>query len=86
VKLEQVNRGIDLSLVRQAIESIQDHPELLDKLSVESVDQEETKFSYSEHLSPLKLSAGLKSGLFYQGSLSISHHNYLEVTKCAYSC
>ncbi|KAI8913679.1 hypothetical protein EDD86DRAFT_187525 [Gorgonomyces haynaldii] len=39
--------------------------------------EEAEKFKYPPHLSKIQLSAGLKSGAFLQGTISISQHNFL---------
>ncbi|KAJ3297254.1 exosome catalytic subunit dis3 [Borealophlyctis nickersoniae] len=66
--------------VRQYVESMKDHPELIDMVASvadEDVDSEK-KYTYPEHLSATQMLAGLKSGAFVQGTLNISMHNYLE--------
>ncbi|CAG8438807.1 8589_t:CDS:10 [Ambispora gerdemannii] len=66
--------------VRQYVEGMVDFPELIDMLG-NTADNQETKnkeFTYEEHLSSAHISNGLKNGSLYQGSLSISTHNYLE--------
>jgi len=67
-----------LFLVRRYIEAL-NNTELLDIISdtKELDDGQETL--YEEHLSPAHLSNGIKGGKYYQGKLSISSHNYLEV-------
>ena len=56
-------------------------PELLDMVAAgDDVDEDGPKFQYREHLSLLQLRAGLNSGAFYQGSISISPINYLDAT------
>ncbi|KAG9288456.1 hypothetical protein G9A89_015662 [Geosiphon pyriformis] len=66
--------------VRQYVESMVDSPELADMLSNLSTSQEtkDKDFTHDEHLSSAQIANGIKSGTFYQGSLSISTHNYLE--------
>ena len=41
-------------------------------------DIEKEIFRYHDHLTSSQISAGLKSGAFHQGTLSISNHNFLE--------
>jgi exosome complex exonuclease DIS3/RRP44 len=58
-----------------------EYPELYDMVASSSPDdQEKATFAYREHLSATQMSAGLKSKVFYQGSVNISAHNYLEVS------
>jgi exosome complex exonuclease DIS3/RRP44 len=71
-------QGLNAQSVRQYIEK--KNPELIDLIvhhDEEELD-EKNQFSYPEHLSRVQISAGLKSGAFYQGVLQISTHNFLE--------
>ncbi|KAI8908112.1 hypothetical protein DFJ77DRAFT_503502 [Powellomyces hirtus] len=66
--------------VKEYVSSMADHPELIDMVATvneENIDEEE-KFAYPEHLANSQISAGLKSGAFFQGKLSISANNFLE--------
>lgn len=72
----------DISAVsaKQYVESRIDAPELIDLVATtadEDLDPANS-FAYPEHLSATQISAGLKSGAFHQGVLSISSHNFLE--------
>ncbi|TPX67862.1 hypothetical protein SpCBS45565_g03463 [Spizellomyces sp. 'palustris'] len=75
-----IAEGLTTFSVRQYVASMTDHPELVDMVAAvdeEHVDEED-KFSYPEHLSVSQMSAGLRSGAFLQGKLSISANNFLE--------
>jgi exosome complex exonuclease DIS3/RRP44 len=58
------------------------HADLQDLISATGDEDLDAKnsFSYNEHLSATQISAGLKSGAFYQGVINICTHNYLEAT------
>ncbi|KAH6569232.1 hypothetical protein BASA50_002851 [Batrachochytrium salamandrivorans] len=69
----------------QYVETIPGYPELVDMVAVLGHDTEmdnntevDKRFVYTEHLSLLQMSAGFKSGVFHQGTLNISTHNFLE--------
>lgn len=75
------NEGINCVGLRDYVQSL-NIPELEDLISStneDSIDQKHS-FNYAEHLSATQISAGLKSGSFYQGVINISMHNYLEAT------
>ncbi|KAJ3036866.1 exosome catalytic subunit dis3 [Rhizophlyctis rosea] len=75
-----LGEGLSAFTVRQYVESLSDHPELIDivaNVAEEDVDAE-SRFAYPEHLAKGQILAGLKSGAFHQGVLQISTHNYLE--------
>ncbi|KAG0266938.1 exosome catalytic subunit dis3 [Actinomortierella ambigua] len=69
--------GIQATSFKTYIEAL-DNNELLDMVADHTDLQDRERLTYEEHLKPLELSAGVKSGRFYQGKLSISQHNYLE--------
>ncbi|KAJ3012471.1 exosome catalytic subunit dis3 [Thoreauomyces humboldtii] len=66
--------------VREYVSSLAEFPELIDMVATVNEDNadEEEKFSYPEHLSNSQISAGLRSGGFFSGKLSISPSNFLE--------
>ncbi|KAI9352735.1 hypothetical protein BDR26DRAFT_815276 [Obelidium mucronatum] len=72
--------GLFAFSVREYVEGMSAFPELVDMIA--AVDENDVdvgkKFTYSDHLTPSQITAGLKSGAFCQGSLSISFHNFLE--------
>ncbi|KAI9098207.1 hypothetical protein DFS34DRAFT_102905 [Phlyctochytrium arcticum] len=72
--------GIKAMSVREYVATITDHPEIVDMVAAvdeENIDQEDRVF-FPEHLATSQISAGLKSGSFLQGKLSISPNNFLE--------
>ncbi|KAF9971912.1 exosome catalytic subunit dis3 [Actinomortierella ambigua] len=69
--------GLQATSLKAYIEAL-DNNELLDMVADPTDLQDRERLTYEEHLKPLLLSAGVKSGKFYQGKLSISQHNYLE--------
>ncbi|XJO75197.1 hypothetical protein BDV3_005914 [Batrachochytrium dendrobatidis] len=78
-----IEHGLLALSLRKYVESIPGYPELVDMVSTREDEDENTmevdkKFTYTEHLSPIQLSAGFKSGAFHQGVLNISTHNFLE--------
>ncbi|KAI8927152.1 hypothetical protein BC831DRAFT_399001 [Entophlyctis helioformis] len=79
------DQGLLAVSVRQYVEALPDHPELIDMVAAAGDDDDDVntmdvdkRFSYPEHLSPIQILAGLKSGAFHQGVLNISGHNFLE--------
>ncbi|KAI8844251.1 hypothetical protein BC829DRAFT_363903 [Chytridium lagenaria] len=72
--------GITAASVREYVESLAAFPELEDMVVLpEDNNWEEAKsFEYPEHLTLSQITAGLKSGAFIQGSLSIAMHNVFE--------
>ncbi|KAJ3262535.1 exosome catalytic subunit dis3 [Boothiomyces macroporosus] len=75
-----IKQGLAAKSVREYVETlpfkdildlVANHDEVLDA---------QNSFTYPEHLSQIQISAGLKSGAFHQGVLSISGHNFLEAT------
>ncbi|KAI9193160.1 uncharacterized protein BJ171DRAFT_431682 [Polychytrium aggregatum] len=75
--------GVSTFSVRDFVESLDDCPELVDMVAAneEDLDGKEIgkKEYFDEHASPLQISAGLKAGILFQGTLNISLHNYTEV-------
>ncbi|KAJ3031722.1 UNVERIFIED_CONTAM: hypothetical protein HDU68_000657 [Siphonaria sp. JEL0065] len=72
--------GLFAFSVRDYVEGMIAFPDLVDMIA--AVDENDVdvgkKFTYADHLTPSQITAGLKSGAFCQGSLSISFHNFLE--------
>jgi exosome complex exonuclease DIS3/RRP44 len=73
--------GLIAISIRGFVESLVKFPELTDLVVAYDEDKSDVanQFQYAEHLSRVQISAGLKSGAFYQGCLSISSYNFLEV-------
>ncbi|KAG0226605.1 exosome catalytic subunit dis3 [Actinomortierella wolfii] len=69
--------GLQSTSFKSYIEAL-DNNELLDMVADPTDLHDRERLTYEEHLKPLQLSAGVKSGKYYQGKLSISQHNYLE--------
>ncbi|KAJ3157031.1 exosome catalytic subunit dis3 [Geranomyces variabilis] len=65
---------------QQYVSSMQGHPDLIDMIAAVEDNNiaVEERFAYPEHLSNSQIAAGLRSGAFFQGKLSISQNNYLE--------
>jgi exosome complex exonuclease DIS3/RRP44 len=74
--------GITSFSIRNYVEKLIDVPDLYDLVGAgdDDIDEDKSAFQYPEHLSPIQISAGLKSGAFHQGVLNISSHNFLEGT------
>ncbi|KAJ3385059.1 hypothetical protein HDU84_002473 [Entophlyctis sp. JEL0112] len=72
--------GLFAFSVREYVEGMTKFPELVDMIaSVDEIESEDgKKFSYNDHLTASQIAAGLKSGAFCQGTISISSHNFLE--------
>lgn len=64
--------------MKKYVESKTENPELIDMIASFEDDNEREIFKYQDHLTSSQISAGLKSGAFHQGALSISNHNFLE--------
>lgn len=73
--------GLNVMLLEEYAEYVKDQaPDLIDMLS-SPIDEAGTtgqKIEFNEYLPQNELLRGLKSGKFYQGKLSISHHNIFE--------
>ncbi|KAJ3216693.1 exosome catalytic subunit dis3 [Dinochytrium kinnereticum] len=72
--------GIPCASVREYVQSLTSYPELEDMIVLPEDDnwEEAKSFEYAEHLTQSQIAAGLKSGAFLQGSMSISMHNIFE--------
>ncbi|KAJ1971918.1 exosome catalytic subunit dis3 [Dimargaris xerosporica] len=67
------------SSVVHYLQDFVDYPELLDMVAQVTIDNSaDRKTQYPEHLTKLQCQAGLKSQKYIQGTLNISHHNFLE--------
>ncbi|KAJ3360118.1 exosome catalytic subunit dis3 [Kappamyces sp. JEL0680] len=77
-----LSEGLAALSAVQFVESKHGHPALIDLVAASADDEQDpaSRFSYPEHMSATQISAGLKSGAFYQGVLGISTHNFLEAT------
>ncbi|KAI9142132.1 exosome complex exonuclease RRP44 [Paraphysoderma sedebokerense] len=76
-----VGEGLYACSVREYAMSCTDSPEVIDLVgSTEEnvVEDQKSQIIYEEYLSQSMLAAGVKNGSFYQGTLNISTHNYLE--------
>lgn len=77
------DEGLLALSARQYVEKrVGDAPDLVDLVAASQLDADNAdpavSFSYPEHFSATQVSAGLKSGAFFQGVLGISTHNFLE--------
>ncbi|KAJ1984510.1 exosome catalytic subunit dis3 [Dimargaris verticillata] len=67
------------SSVARYLQDFVDYPELLDMVAQVTIDNNaDRKTQYPEHLTKLQCQAGLKTQKYIQGTLNISHHNFLE--------
>ncbi|KAJ3068868.1 hypothetical protein HDU98_008029 [Podochytrium sp. JEL0797] len=70
--------GLFAYSVRDYVEGMKAFPELVDMIAAVDADDDGKKFAFADHLTPSQITAGLKSGAYCQGSLSISFHNFLQ--------
>jgi exosome complex exonuclease DIS3/RRP44 len=78
-KLKARQQGLRAYSVREYVEAMTAHPELMDMIAnVEEEDLDNKKFCYDEHLTPIQISAGLTAGTLYQGTMAINPHNFLQ--------
>ncbi|KAJ1650843.1 exosome catalytic subunit dis3 [Dispira simplex] len=72
--------GIPNSSVVDYFKELVDYPELLDMIAQVSLshDTADRRVHYPEYVTKLQYQAGLKSNKYIQGSMNISHHNFLE--------
>ncbi|KAJ3154528.1 exosome catalytic subunit dis3 [Geranomyces michiganensis] len=74
--------GIPAYSTLQYVSSVQGHPDLVDMIAAVATDDNliaaQERFAYPEHLSNSQITAGIRSGAFFQGQLSISPNNFLE--------
>lgn len=82
-KEKAVEEGIVAYTCEEYIKSLLANPELVDRLSYVSNEQNEVESSkviFSEHLPLSKLQQGIKSGIYLQGTFRASRDNFLEGT------
>lgn len=79
-RAKATSEGLNACSVVRYIEQLTEFPELIDMVSASTDEQLELSqsFKYDPHLSATQISAGLKSGAHFQGTMNISMHNYLE--------
>jgi exosome complex exonuclease DIS3/RRP44 len=71
--------GLCAFSIREYVEKLKEYPDIVDLVAARDDESDEAnQFTYPEHLSPTQISAGLRSGAFHQGVVSISTHNFLE--------
>ena len=75
-----VVEGLETYSIQQYVESMKDYPHLVDKINKKEDGNGGfgKKFLFPEHLSPVEVTSGLKSGKFLQGIFYVSRTNFLE--------
>ncbi|XP_065110917.1 exosome complex exonuclease RRP44 [Paramisgurnus dabryanus] len=80
-KAEQ--HGLLVYKCEEYVKSLIGHPELVDRLALTSDDQNDitgSKSLFSEHLPLSRIQAGIKNGIFLQGTFHANRDNYFEGT------
>ncbi|KAI0231968.1 exosome catalytic subunit dis3 [Massospora cicadina] len=81
---ENRKRATEMGLLAFSIKEYVRHlvaqPKLVDLIAEPINHREREQIQYEEHLSQLAMASGIEGGRLLQGTLNISHHNYLEGT------
>ncbi|XP_055377546.1 exosome complex exonuclease RRP44 [Condylostylus longicornis] len=74
-----VEEGILVASVEEYVQSLTEHPNLLDKISKKNYEFESSKKSlFPPHLTVMQIHNGIKNSKFLQGAFMASRENYLE--------